>query len=200
MSEKFMINSEGHHVPYDKVKPEDKLEDVTVNTLYRKAADLNVALAAFKELAFSDVNTFLELLGEKYGVKKGGGKGNVTLTSYDGLTRVQVSIADFIDFGPQLQIAKQLIDECINSWSNGANENLKIMIDHAFRVDKNNRINTTAILGLRRHDIRDEKWKQAMQAIDESIRVTRSKSYIRFYHRDSTDQPWKSVLLDLASV
>lgn len=200
MSDKFMINSEGHHVPYDKVKAEDKLEDVTVNTLYRKAAALNEALAAFKELAFSDVNTFLELLGEKYGVKKGGGKGNVTLTSYDGLTRVQISVADFIDFGPQLQIAKQLIDECINSWSNGANENLKIMVDHAFRVDKNNRINTTAILGLRRHDIRDEKWKQAMLAIDESIRVTRSKSYVRFYRRESSDQQWKSVPLDLASV
>lgn len=196
----YMTDAQGRLVPADKVKPEERLEDETVLRLFHRAQDLNAQLGAFKKLAFDDIDAFLELLSEKYGAQKGGRKGNVTLTSFDGLTRVQISVAEFIDFGPSLKTAKELIDTCINSWSDGANANLKIMVDHAFRVDRNNRINTKAILGLRRYDIRDEQWQSAMQAIGDAIRVTGSRAYIRFYQRAAADGEWRAVSLDLASI
>ena len=200
MTQDYMTNAEGHLVPIDKVKPEDRLEDDLVCELYAEALSLNAELAAFKQKSFENVNGFVTLLDEKYGVTKGGKKGNLTLPSYDGLTRIQISVADNLQFGPQLQVAKSLIDECINEWSDGANNNIRALVDHAFRVDKSGRINVQSILGLRRLNISDEKWLKAMDAITESIRVTSSKQYVRIYRRPSPEADWENVNLDIARV
>lgn len=200
MTETFMINAEGHHVPVEKVRPEDKLEDDIVRELHGQALELQADIRDFKAEAFGTVSTFLSLLAEKYGTSRGGKKGNITLTSYDGLSRVQVAVQDYIQFGPQLQIAKQLVDECLQEWSDGANANLKAIVDQAFRVDKNNRLNTQAILGLRRLHISDEKWVKAMEAITDSIRVTSSKQYIRFYRRPVPEADFEAVNLDIAKI
>ena len=200
MTQDYMTNAEGHLVPIDKVKPEDRLEDDLVCELYAEALSLNAELAAFKQKSFENVNGFVTLLDEKYGVTKGGKKGNLTLTSYDGLTRIQISVADNLQFGPQLQVAKSLIDECINEWSDGANNNIRALVDHAFRVDKSGRINVQSILGLRRLNISDEKWLKAMDAITESIRVTSSKQYVRIYRRPSPEADWENVNLNIARV
>lgn len=200
MTETFMINAEGHHVPLEKVRPEDRLEDDIVRELHGQALALQAEIRTFKAQAFDTVAAFLSLLAEKYGTSRGGKKGNITLTSYDGLSRVQVAVQDYIQFGPQLQIAKQLVDECLHEWSDGANANLKAIVDQAFRVDKNNRLNTQAILGLRRLHISDEKWVKAMEAITDSIRVTSSKQYIRFYRRPAPEADFEAVNLDIAKL
>ncbi len=199
-AEKFMINGQGHHVPVSMVKPEDKLENDVVLELYADAQDLSRALGDFKRTSFASVRAMLDLIAEKYGTSKGGKKGNLTLMSYDGLTRVQISIADNIAFGPQLAVAKDLIDECIKDWSSNTNDNIRALVDHAFRVDKNNRVNTQAILGLRRINITDDKWQRAMEAITDSVRIVSAREYIRFYRRESMDMDWKACVLDLAAV
>ncbi len=196
----FMINAQGHHVPAALVKPQDKLQDQSVNGLMYEAIRLQNELKIFKEHAFEEVDLLLSLLAEKYGTSLGGKKGNVTLTSYDGLTKVEVAINDFIQFGPELQIAKSLIDECIREWTGDANDNIKALIFDAFKVDKNNRLNVDRILGLRRLDIKDASWKKAMEAITDSIRVTNSKRYVRFYKRPSPEANWEAVKLDIAGV
>ena len=198
--ENFMTNPQGHLVPVDKVKAEDMLENEIVLKLFSEANAIHKELAAFKEISFMEVDNFLQVLGKKYGAKKGGNKGNMTLTSFDGMTRVQVTIGDFIQFGPQLQVAKQLIDECIKKWSDGTNDNIKVMVNHAFRVDKTGQVNKENVLGLRKLDIKDAKWKKAMDAITDSCKVVRTKKYIRFSTRPSSEAEWKSVPLDFASV
>lgn len=198
--EPFMTNAEGHLVPTDKVRPEDILENDLVMRLFDDAREIEAELAGFKEHVFSEVRAFLDILSDKYDARRGGRKGNITLSSYDGLTRVQIAVADSIQFGPQLQIAKSLIDACIHAWSDGANANIKALVDHAFRVDKNNRVNAQAILGLRRLDIRDEGWQRAMEAITDSVRIVASKQYARFYRRPSPEANWVPVNLDLAGV
>lgn len=196
----YMTNASGHLVPIDRVKPEDKLENDLVLDLYNQALNVNNVLLDLKSRAFGDVQSFLELLGEKYGVTKGGKKGNISLTSYDGLTRIQISVADKLEFGSQLQVAKQLIDECINDWADGANSNIHTLVDHAFRVDKAGQINVQSILGLRRLNITEDKWVKAMDAITDSIRISATKQYVRFYRRPSPDAKWESVNLDIAGV
>lgn len=196
----YMLNAEGHLVPIAKVKDEDKLEDQLVNGVFDEAEKISRLLSDFKCQTFEDVQQFLELLAEKYQTSKGGKKGNITLTSFDGLRKVQVSVADYIQFGPQLQIAKELIDECISEWATGSNDNIHVLVDHAFRVDKNNRVNTQAILGLRRLNITEPKWQRAMEAINDSIRVTHSKQYVRFYKRTAPEAEWETINMDIAKV
>ncbi|MDX2094341.1 MAG: DUF3164 family protein [Alphaproteobacteria bacterium] len=200
MNNETMTNEKGHLVPMALVKAEHKLENDLVLDLFDKARRMNAEIARFKITATDDIEAFLALVGEKYGVRKGGQKGNITLLSYDGLTKVQVAVAESIAFGPQLQVAKTLVDEFIKESIEGVNENICALVNHAFAVDREGKVNRSNILSLRRLDIKAEKWKQAMAAIADSMRVTSTKQYIRFYQRRDPVAPWVAMPLDFAAV
>ena len=200
-NQEYLKNAEGHLVPRDKVKPEQLLEDKLVNELFQQASEINIMLSQFKASSFDEVQSFVDQLAKKYGGKKGGKKGNMTFTSFDGLQRVVVSVQDFIQFGPQLQVAKGLIDECIKEWNKeGSNENIAVIVNKTFRVDKEGQVNRAAILGLRNLNIKGAKWKRAMDAIADSIRVTNTKRYIRFMQRSAPETAWQTITLDFAAV
>jgi len=74
---------------------------------------------------------------------------------------------------------------CSPQWSEGANENLRAIVDDAFNVGKSGLVSTSRVLGLRRLNIKDATWKKAMDAITESMQVVSSKTYMRFYERDA---------------
>jgi hypothetical protein len=87
-------------------------------------------------------------------------------------------------FDERLQAAKSLIDECITRWTAGSRAEILTLINDAFYVEKGGSVNAARILGLRRLQIEDPKWKQAMDAITDSIQVSGKKEYLRFYRRD----------------
>lgn len=198
--EGYMVDNKGRYVPLKMVKPADKLEDQLVQKCLGYADELSARIARFKGHTFDDVGAFMDLLREEYGVTRGGQKGNITLTSYDGCQKVQIAVQDHLTFGPQLQIAKDLIDECIADWSEGANDAICALVKHAFNVEKEGLVNREALFQLRRIDIDDERWKQAVQAINDSIRTIGSKTYTRFYRREKPTDKWQAVSIDLASV
>jgi precorrin-3B methylase len=47
-------------------------------------------------------------------------------------------------------------------------------------------------------DISDERWKRAMQAIRDAMRVVGSKTYVRFYERPSQTAAWEAITIDLS--
>jgi len=198
--EGYMKDAKGRLWPQDTVKETDKLEDQLVAKIMEYADDLSAQIARFKAHTFDDVSTFMDLLAEKYDTKKGGAKGNVSFTSFDGLTQVRVQVQDYITFGPELQIAKDLIDECINEWSEGSRDELRALVNNAFNVDKQGQVNREALFRLRRLSIEHDKWKKAMDAINDSIRVAGSKTYVRFYRRKSAEDRWTAIPIDLAAV
>lgn len=197
--EGYMRNSKGHLVPVQLVGEVDKLQDQLVQKMMAYADELSGQVARFKGHCFDDVGAFLALLAEKYDAKRGGRKGNMTFLSFDGLARVQVAVAERIVFGPELQIARDLIEECLGDWAEGSRAELRVLIDQAFQVDKEGKVSSEAIFRLRRTAIDDPRWKRAMEAIGDSIRVVGSKAYVRFYRRPSTDAAWQAVTIDLAS-
>ena len=79
-------------------------------------------------------------------------------------------------------------------------DELKAIVTDAFKVNKEGKVDKDRILGLRRFQFDDDRWKRAMQAISDSVRVTRSKEYIRFYRRPAPDQDFVQIPLDLARV
>src|SRR5690606_22597849 len=113
----YMRDARGALFPVELVKPVDQLEDQTVRKVIGFAQALSAQVARFKAHTFTDLGEFDALLAQEYNVTKGGAKGNRTYTSYDGLMRVSVRVADLIDFGPGLQTAKTLVDECLNEWA-----------------------------------------------------------------------------------
>lgn len=195
----YMKNAEGALMPINKVKPAHIQEDKTVRRLIDQAKAVSAQLAKFKADAMGDAQAFRAMIAEQYGATKGGAKGNMTLRSYDGEMMVQVQVSETIDFGVELQAAKELIDECIGKWSKGSNNNIKVLVNDAFRVNKERNIDTGRVLGLRRLEIDDPIWAKAMDAISDAVRVTGSRSYIRFYETD-LEGGRKAIPLDLASV
>lgn len=195
----YMTDARGALVPLENVKPHHKLEDETVRKIVGFASDLNAQIARFRGHTFDDVVSFVELLEQEYGGKRGGAKGNITLTSYDGCLKVQVQVADQLTFGPELQVAKGLIDECITAWAEGARDEIRALVEHAFQVDKEGRINRAALFQLRRLDIEDPTWGRAMDALSDAIRVIGSREYVRFYQRSDAKARWQAITIDLAS-
>jgi phage FluMu protein gp41 len=68
-----------------------------------------------------------------------------------------------------------VIGECIRTWSKGSNDNIKAIVDQAFKVDKAGKINTGTVLNFRSLKITDEKWLRTMDAISDSTRSSGSE-------------------------
>lgn len=196
----YRQDAKGCLVPESMIKPIDRTRDELVRELARQARIVSDGLREFKTRVFADINAFVDLSAEQYDVKLGGKKGNLTLFSFDGAFKVQIAIAEHMVFDERLQAAKHLIDECIIAWSQGSRDEIKVLVQAAFQTDKEGKINTGRVLALRRLDIRDEKWQNAMLAIGESLQVVGSKEYVRFYERIGNSDQYRPISLDVAAV
>lgn len=196
----YKKNSRGHLVPESTIKAIDLARDELVREIVAGAEETNRAIAAYKGHTFEDIAAFMQLSAERYGISIGGDKGNVSLVSYDGTLKVVRAVEENISFDEGLQAAKALIDECIISWGENVHPNIRALVNDAFQVDQTGKISISRVLGLRRHDFKDEKWEQAMQAISDSIQVIGSKQYMRVYKRATPEGKWEPISLDVASV
>ena len=193
-------DAKGRFVPEGMIKPIDRTRDDLVNEMICRARIVSDGLREFKGRVFADINAFVDLSAEQYGVKLGGSKGNLTLFNFDGSFKVQMAIAERMIFDERLQAAKQLIDACITDWSKGSRDEIKVLVQAAFQTDKEGKINTGRVLALRRLDIQDKMWQTAMKAIGESLQVVGSKEYVRFYERIGTSDQYRPISLDLAAL
>lgn len=195
----YRLNDKGHLIPLDKIKEIDKLRDETVINLVGQALSLQIQMRAVKEQFFAEFHNFVELSAQEYDTQIGGKKGNVSLMSFDGKYKVQIAIQDNLVFDERLQVAKSLIDECLREWTADSNDNIKAIIDNAFAVDKEGKINIRRVLSLRSLNITDDKWQKAMTAISDATQVISSKEYMRFYERDEYGK-YQQISLDFANL
>lgn len=205
MSEKiipegYRENYRGDLVREDSIKDIDLVRDRLTIEIVQKAQAMHDLLAKCKAEMMADIEAFVSLSAEQYGVNWGGKKGGVTLASFDGRYKVILSIADVIVFDERLQVAKELINECLLEWSTGAHKGLVTLVNDAFRTDANGNLRTNRVLGLRRHNIDDPRWMRAMDAIADALQVVGSNRYIRVYERVGTTEKYDHVPLDIASV
>ena len=194
-----MTDPQGRLVPVELVSEIDRLRDETVCNITAQAVAMQERLIAFKRKIRDDLLAYIELSFEKYGKKFGGKEGNVTLSSYDGRYLLQLAIDKVLYFDERLQAAKGLIDECITSWTAGSRAEVLALINDAFYVDKGGSVSAARILGLRRLQINDPKWKQAMEAITDSIQISGKKEYLRFYKRDEKGK-YQRMPLEVAAL
>lgn len=196
----YWQDANGSLVPVSKIKPIDKDRHQVVSGICEEAKKVSAALFGFKTSAVQALTEFMERSLAEYDVKTGGKKGNVTLHSFDGRFKIIRQMQETITFDERLQAAKVLIDECIQGWSKGSNDNIKVLVNDAFQVDQQGKINTGRVLRLRRLKITDETWQRAMQAIGDSLRVSSTKSYVRFYERDDVTGEYLPINLDVAAL
>lgn len=196
----YWKDANGSLVPVAKIKEIDKLRHQCVTRLAEAAKRASAELVSFKLIAMQEVQEFVERSLAQYEVKHGGKKGNITLVSFDGRFKISRTMQDSITFDERLQAAKALVDECVKAWSKGSNDNIKVLVNNAFQVDKAGSVNVGRILNLRTLKIDDEKWLRAMTAISDSMKVHSTKPYIRFYEMDERAGDYVPISLDVAAL
>jgi len=200
MPEGFMRNAQGHLVPLELVRPIDQERDKLVHELIEIVLEQNRGLTEAKRRIFGDVAAFVSLSSEQYGVKRGGVKGNVTLFSFDGAYKLQIATAENIKFDERLSAAQALVDECIRDWGKHSRPEIMALVQQAFQTDKEGNLNVSRIMGLRRLEIKDQRWVDAMRAIGESVQVIGTKQYIRAYKRVGDSDRYEAIPLDMVAV
>lgn len=196
----YKADRRGRLVPVETIKPVDLLRDELVCKLITEAKAQRDALTAFKSRLFSEIEAFVDLSMQEYDIQHGGTKGNLSLYSFDGRYRIQIAISDRVILDERLQAAKHLIDECFREWTADSRPEIRAIIDNAFAVDKEGNLNTYRVLGLRKLDIKDDKWQMAMKAIAEAVTVVGSTSYGRLYERVGDTERYAPICLDFAGV
>jgi len=196
--EGYWQDAQGRLVPIEQIREIDRERDALVQEIIAGAVDVAGHIADFKKRTMADIQAFAELSAEKYNAKLGGKIGNITLTSFNGSHKVVRSIDERQTFDERLQAAKALLDEYLTELTSGSSPELRALINDVFQVDKLGRLNINRILSLRRLDIHDERWCNAMKAISESLQVVGTKAYIRIYERQA-DGSYKPMPLDVAA-
>ena len=192
-------NALGHLIPEGLIKPIDLLRDEVVLKQVAKAKELQLQMQATKVQMQQEIADYLDLSASEYGVSYGGAKGNVTLTSFDGKFKVERAIGEHRIFDERIQAAKAQIDACIERWAEGSSVEIRALVDHAFRVNKQGRIDVNQVLSLRQLKIEDQEWREAMDAIADAITTIAKTEYIRLYERQSSGK-YAAVSLDWAKL
>lgn len=198
--EGYRKDGQGNLVRIENIKEIDIARDELVKEIVGKSLKLAAFMRDFKECVMGDISAFVDLAMEKYDAPLGGKKGNVTLRSFDHKYKVQLQVSEHLVFDERLQAARALVNSCILEWADGSRPEIKTLVNDAFQVDKEGRINTARVLGLRRLNIKGEKWRKAMDAISDSLTVAGSKSYVRIYERDDLTGKYNPIPLDMAAV
>ncbi|TBV10226.1 DUF3164 family protein [Stutzerimonas kirkiae] len=196
----FVQNAQGHLVPEHQVREHDKLRDQAAGELAAMALAINKQLAEFKRRALADIDDLIAISAAKYGVTLGGKKGNVSICTYNGQFKIEKAVAERIAFTEEILAAKELIDGCIRKWSEGADQHLRILVDRAFRANRQGQIKTGDVLSLLRVEIDDPDWKLAMEALKDSIQVNGTAVYVRFYQRVGATDRYEPINLNIAAV
>ena len=189
--ERTLTDAQGREYPVKVLQPEIVQKDAVVKKAMEIALKLHERLVEDKQKLFKLIEEYLNKEASSYNLEW---KGNALLLTFDEKYRIEMRLREKIQFGIELQLDKQKIDECIKAWTEGSNENLKAIVNEAFQVDKRGQIARYRILNLRRYNIQDPIWKEAMELIDKAIYITSTKQYISFSERDEAGDYHKVVL------
>lgn len=194
----YCINSTGSMVPIEAVKDIDKLRDSVVTNIAEKIRALEVHMKEVKVQCMSDIEEFLQIAAEQYGVKMGGSKGNVMLTSFDGSVQVLLAQAKNLVANEGVNVAKELIDKYLSDITSDASPDLRLIVTQAFKV-KQGKMDVKRLMELKQYGIKDERWVKAMEIISDSITVSSTTPCLRL--RDKTaDGIFKTHMLEFSTI
>ena len=194
--DRTLTDAQGREISV-KVLNQDILDrEAAVSKAMERALKLHEHIIKEKHSIIKIVEDYLNDVAKKNNVEW---KGNALLLTFDEKYKIEIRYREKIQFGIELQLAKQKIDECIKAWSENSNDNLKAIINEAFQVDKRGQLARYRIFALHSYKIKDPIWKEAMELIDKAITVTSTKQYISFSVRDEAGN-YNKVVLNFSSL
>ena len=196
-AKKRWIDGMGNPVPPKYVPPVDKRRDKLVTHLVEKAQKTSQLLEELRQETLDAIEAYLTSIQKDYKINERTVEGNKRLSDFSHSQRLELKKGKYIDFDERLNVAKGLIDECIEKWSEGSDDRIKALVDQAFQVNEKGRLNKDRILGLQKLKFKDTTWTKAMKLINDSIQVVGSRDYVTFHVRNKKGD-WESIPLDIA--
>lgn len=195
----LLLDAEGRMTPIEALRDADRERNELIYQIANDAQVLSDQIKAFREAAFQLFNAFVERSSARYQARPKT-KGNMRLTSFDGLVAVEHKIEQSITFDERLAAAKSLIDECLAEWSGNISVEIRTLIMDVFRVGTGGRLDAKRILSLQRYNFEDERWKSAMQAIHDAVTISHTRPYMRVYVRPDIASPFEAIPLNFSSL
>ncbi|PIA66160.1 sulfate transporter [Ectopseudomonas toyotomiensis] len=201
--EGWLRNAAGGLQHESEIREQDKMRDMVVMGIVKDAVRLHEELKALKKRALEEIDDLVTIAGEKFDMKLGGPKGNVSLISFDGRYKVKRVYSNVQTFTEEMEVAKVKVFECISRWgktvSEDAHRHLFTLATNAFRLTRQGEISLSRVQEMTRVDIDDEDWKKAMEAVKDSIIVNGKAVYIQVQERVG-EKAYRTILLDIAGV
>lgn len=195
----YMPDGTGRLTALESIPPMKKLRDEMVRREFGFGLALSAQIVRFKAHLMANLDDFDGLVLQEFNVRIGGKKGNRTYTSFDGLLKIEVRMQDRIAYGPEMQAAKALFDECLNEWAKDSRPEMRSIVTNAFETDKEGQINRSNIHALLRTESEDPRWTRGQDAIQEAVYVIAAKEYVRLSTRPSQKEKWAAVPINLAA-
>ena len=192
------LDATGRWVPATYLTERDQLRNMTVHDLVGRCRHASALLGALKRALFADLDTFVALVGEAYGVKLSGRNGSVVLHSLDGLERIERVVSPKMRVGPAILAAAALIEDLLAELTEGANP-LLVQIAHMIvRRDDAGSIAPSRLLEFIRFDLPDARWQRAQAAARDALESDGNAIYFRAYTRPDACSPWEQIPLDFS--
>ncbi len=192
-------NAVGHLVHETEIKEQDNLRDSVVTDLFKEGKAIHTALTAFKQKALTDLADLIRISADKWQMKLGGKKGNVSITSFDGKLMIQRVYADRITYTEEIEVAKAKVFECTRRWGEESNKHIVTLATRAFQSNRKGEISLSRIIEMLSYEIDDPEWLQAMDVVRDSLRVCGSAVYVRIYEQDEAGK-YRNLSLNISGV
>jgi hypothetical protein len=199
-AETTMVDAMGQRVPLRYVTRYDRARDAGVRRIHARF------LKARKYLEQVMVDSLADL--ERISMARGAAgievsaKGNVQVTSFDGLLTVSVNVRYEIHLDERVIRARELMMDYANELAAklGGDDGaaLLILVDEAFQATKGGTLSVGRVLSLMRRDIKAPQWQEAKKLLAESMETRRGKSYLRVEARPDRQHDPVPVRLDIA--
>lgn len=197
----YRLDARERLVPEKHIPAVDLLRDDLVRNLVERVRDTRDELSYLKGVLLAQISEHISLIASEYGADIAGTAGNVSLQSFDGKLKVERISAERITVGEQIHAAESLVREYLAEATRESDPAVVAIVDRAFRRNaKTGQLNVARLLDFVNVRIEDARWRQAQQAIRDSLQAQAAVTYIRVYERDSVDQPWRHLTLDFSAV
>ena len=193
--ENLWTDINGDQVPAKYVSKCDKARDAVSRRILKRFLAGRKVLEQIVRESIEDLDGLMKL---KESV---GAKGNFQTSSFDALIQVSIDQQYNIQLDERVARARELMLEYVNSELSRLDKDttfLRKLVEDSFRANAKGYLPIASILKLTRYEVKDKRWGEARGILQDAMKPVPGKRYLNCRVRNTTQQDFKTIRLDLA--
>ena len=193
--ENLWTDINGDQVPAKYVSKFDKARDAVSRRILKRFLAGRKVLEQIVRESIEDLDGLMKL---KESV---GSKGNFQTSSFDGLIQVSIDQQYNIQLDERVARARELMLEYVNSELSRLDKDttfLRKLVEDSFRANAKGYLPIASILKLTRYEVKDARWGEARGILQDAMKPVPGKRYLNCRVRNTPQQDFKTIRLDLA--